>query len=1025
MSLRAVGFHLGAAGLLLLGGCGSDIVEPPPVSSAIVIDSVQLSLTPDSTGQAAGRYTFRVLGTAPAIEPDDIIVGAQDGGFLRRVVSVSSIGGEIEVQTTAAALAEAVQDGTLLDSVALTLDQAGQLRGSGDIRWGATVFEPLAAPILVRNGEIVLDGAQLAALPGGLDLVISQGRIRFDPTVRLEVEIRKFAVRKVDASATGVLTFDADLALTSQATVVDVSGETALFTLRKPFLSTIGGLPVAGEVALTFTAVWSVGAGGIIEAGSGFRSSGAVTVGARYLKTASPAWSLVKETSVSFAPQPLTFSAALDVYGRVGAKAELRLTLYRVAGPYLYAQGAARAGRSVDLLAGQVHDRCTADVEGGVGFDAKILDFALVEFEKSETFWSTTFCSSDTPIDGEPAALAFSFQPADVPVERRVFPAGFAIYPAVEAAVRDAEGGPLESFSAPVILSLSGNPCAGVLDGGGPVAPANATATFPALRIDRPCAGYVLRASAEGAASATSAPFDVGIPGDLNLDGWVGAPDTATLKLDVGRTDRPPADINKNGSVDVQDISILLSHWTVATGSADSVTGSSAILEANASPNWSPTSVWFEWGTDPGLATFASTSPQSIGSGPTSEAFAAPLAGLAANTIYYYRAVSSGGFGTRRGDVVSFTTTDGPGGGWISVSAGSAHACGIRDGGTAYCWGDNNVGELGTGAADVLAHPVPLAVSGGLRFQQVTAGAGHSCGRTDGAAYCWGHNSHGKLGNPGVSVSGSPFPVPVTGGFTFAALSAGDDHTCGLTPSGEAYCWGNNIDGQLGIGFADLQGHPAPEPVAGGHMFTSISSGRHYTCAVATDGVAYCWGANAQGQVGDGSTTARSAPTPVAPGLSFATVSAGSRHTCGVTTGQQAYCWGDNAVGELGNSTTVPSETPVAVAGGHVFVALGAGMDAAGNTPHACGLDIGHAAYCWGSNSAGQLGIGTADGSVHADPEPVLGGNLFTELSVRDDFACGVTADGAAYCWGNGDAGQLGNGAAGDRHVPTGVVDPQ
>jgi Big-like domain-containing protein/Regulator of Chromosome Condensation (RCC1) repeat protein len=195
------------------------------------------------------------------------------------------------------------------------------------------------------------------------------------------------------------------------------------------------------------------------------------------------------------------------------------------------------------------------------------------------------------------------------------------------------------------------------------------------------------------------------------------------------------------------------------------------------------------------------------------------------------------------------------------VSAGYNHTCGVTLSGEAYCWGQNASGQLGDSSLTYRSRPV--AVSGGLTFATVSAGAYRSCGvTTSGAAYCWGYNGNGELGDGSTTDRSSP--VAVLGGLTFATVSAGDHHACGLTPSGAAYCWGGNGNGELGDGSTTYRSSPVA--VSGGLTFAAVSvhSGwGDHTCGVTTSGAAYCWGHNFLGQLGDGSTTTRLVPTPV------------------------------------------------------------------------------------------------------------------------------------------------------------------
>jgi len=156
----------------------------------------------------------------------------------------------------------------------------------------------------------------------------------------------------------------------------------------------------------------------------------------------------------------------------------------------------------------------------------------------------------------------------------------------------------------------------------------------------------------------------------------------------------------------------------------------------------------------------------------------------------------------------------------------------------------------------------------------------------------------------------------VAGGLSFARLTAGGAHTCGVTAAGAAYCWGANIAGQLGTGTADSL-EVTPQPVSGGLHFRLIAAGGAHTCGLTADSLAYCWGNDTDGELGDGAASSQPTPTPmpVSGGLRFADLHAGSAHTCGITGAQTVYCWGLGLKGQLGQVTPRSSAVPLRVAG--------------------------------------------------------------------------------------------------------------
>lgn len=298
---------------------------------------------------------------------------------------------------------------------------------------------------------------------------------------------------------------------------------------------------------------------------------------------------------------------------------------------------------------------------------------------------------------------------------------------------------------------------------------------------------------------------------------------------------------------------------------------------------------------------------------------------------------------------------------FAQIAMGHAAACGIVTGGDAYCWGSaNDFGQLGTGAAATAVGRVPTAVSGGLKYRSIGASNSSVCAvTTTGALYCWGSQLSGLLADGVIATSNGQIkstPGPATSNVSFSALFGGNSSMCGITSAGAAYCWGENASGQLGDGTTATRA--VPTAVGGAIAFRKIALASATTCGLATDGALYCWGLF-NSFPGAPASTNTTAPRRVGTGT-FTDLAASNQHFCALTTTGQAQCFGQNSGGQLGNGTTSNSSTAfVNVSGGLTFTSIAAG----GTSAHTCGVTTTRAVYCWGNNSAGELGIGTRTSS--------------------------------------------------------------
>lgn len=365
-----------------------------------------------------------------------------------------------------------------------------------------------------------------------------------------------------------------------------------------------------------------------------------------------------------------------------------------------------------------------------------------------------------------------------------------------------------------------------------------------------------------------------------------------------------------------------------------------------------------------------------------------------------------------------------PLGGIAQLSTGLGHACAVTATGAAKCWGRNDAGQVGDIAPgdNVFGNRVTAVDVAGLDtgVAAVAAGGAHSCAlSTGGGVKCWGDNFYGQLGD--ASLQRRTAPVAVTGlAGGVAAITAGDRHTCALTTGGGVKCWGDGSDGQLGTGNTSSSNVPVDVPgLASG--VAMVSAGGAHTCIVTTTGAARCWGRNDAGQVGDGTLVGKSSPTNVS-GLAsgVAKISAGGEFTCVVTTGGGARCWGRNVLGQLGDGTNTQRSTSVAVSG----LASGVTQLDAGNN-HACTRSGDGSARCWGWNVSGQVGNGGASNFTLVTATPSLVSGLASGVSAiaaGEGFTCALLADGGVKCWGDSHWGSLGDGTLGTRAAPADVA---
>ena len=355
------------------------------------------------------------------------------------------------------------------------------------------------------------------------------------------------------------------------------------------------------------------------------------------------------------------------------------------------------------------------------------------------------------------------------------------------------------------------------------------------------------------------------------------------------------------------------------------------------------------------------------------------------------------------------------------ITSNGNHTCALTTEGKAYCWGVNGQGRLGNNSTADSRIPAAVQMPAGVSFQSITVGGNHTCAlATTGQAYCWGWNQYGQLGNNSTTGSRIPVAVQMPAGVSFQSIAAGSTHTCALTTEGKAYCWGLNNQGQLGNNSTANSLTPVAVQMPAGVSFQSIAAGITHTCALTTTGKAYCWGQGDGGRLGNNSTASSRIPVAVQMPAGVArlqSIAVGNYHACALTAGGKAYCWGVNNQGQLGNNLTTSSRIPVAVQmpAGVSFQSIVAGYT------HTCALATTGQAYCWGWNQYGQLGNNLTTGSRIPAAVQMPAGISFQSIAAGSAHTCALTAGGKAYCWGQGDGGRLGNNSTASSLTPLAV----
>ena len=418
------------------------------------------------------------------------------------------------------------------------------------------------------------------------------------------------------------------------------------------------------------------------------------------------------------------------------------------------------------------------------------------------------------------------------------------------------------------------------------------------------------------------------------------------------------------------------------------------------------------------------------------------------------------------------------------INAGNGYTCAVSNAGNPYCWGAADNGRLGNGQTSGDYTTPVRALKGEAAasdiadmdllgdVKPISAGGHHTCAVSNaGNAYCWGVAGNGRLGD-GQTTTDKSIPQRAHKGEAATSdtavadffnnikiISAGGHHTCAVSNTNNAYCWGMAANGRLGDGQTTVD-KTTPvrvlkgEAVIGDHdginltSVKTISARNGYTCAVSNADNIYCWGDGADGRLGDGQTADKSVPQRVHKGeaasgdydadwlANVKNISTANAHTCAVSNASNAYCWGYAGYGQLGDGqeTETPQTTPQRVHKGEAVTGdfdtdwLANVQSIAAGANHSCAVSHAGNAYCWGYAGNGRLGDGQT--AIKSIPQRVHKGEavsgdydtdwLINVKSISADYrhTCAVSHAGNAYCWGYALDGRLGDGQETDKTVP-------
>ncbi|MGY8670817.1 MAG: RCC1 domain-containing protein, partial [Candidatus Poseidoniales archaeon] len=361
-------------------------------------------------------------------------------------------------------------------------------------------------------------------------------------------------------------------------------------------------------------------------------------------------------------------------------------------------------------------------------------------------------------------------------------------------------------------------------------------------------------------------------------------------------------------------------------------------------------------------------------------------------------------------------------GGVMSISSTKDHVCINQKSGGIHCWGDGLGGKLATNADTDQSTPQSTSTSVSYNvlrdIYSVATATEHNCALTNSReVYCWGEADDGRLGHSSTTDSKIPVLAPFPNHRNVEMIATHESHNCAITDDGSVYCWGNNTDGQIGIGYkSSYFGNPTKSNLQDGSMAVAISVGDSFSCAVLSNGSVTCWGGNDLGQLGDGTNTNSTAPgSMVQLSQDAVTVSSGQSHSCAILQDGKVACWGNNDYGQLGDGTLIDKNSPAIaqLPSSKSAVMIDVGIS------HTCAIMNDGTLYCWGLNANHQLADGTNAFKSIPVQSSLPNGMSATLVTAGEGHTCILTNESTIYCIGANSEGQIGDSTTASRTIFT------